>query len=707
MTTTTPTVSGPGGSTLPEGPFESIEEYVTAVDRIRAAAQAYYHGEPEQMDDATYDALVRQVQSTEVAKPQWKVADSPTEVVAGGAAVDGNVPHSEPMLSLDNVFSPDELRDWAERLFRAVGRPVSRFTVEPKIDGLAVAARYVDGKLVQVLTRGTGLVGEDVTAQARHVAGLPDTLSSPVTIEVRGEVHMTKADFEKAQEIRVANGGTSFSNERNAAAGSLRAQNRTYVVPLSFLAYAVHGLPEGSAEAESHAAAMAYIAGLGVATTAQSEAGMPVCATVDELVDVVLRLEVMKPGLAFIIDGGVIKCDLTTDRVEAGASSRAPKWGIAYKYPPDTRETTLVSIELQIGRTGIITPVAKLAPIEVGGVTVTSATLHNFADLLVRDVRVGDKVYVRRAGEVIPEIVGANHGARTPDIVAFESPEVCPNCGDAIDKTHKRWRCVRGRKCHAATSVTYAVSRDCLDIDGLGSKLIVKLIDAGMIQDVADLFVLDVPTLAALDRMGDTLAGKLVANIQAAKQQTFARVLTALGVQGTGRSLSRRIAKHFGSMAALQAATAEQLQAVEGIGREKTVLILAELEELAPVIAKLAERGVNLSDEQPAGVAGGAVLPLVKADGTAMTVVVTGSVPGLTRNEGNEAVEKLGGRSSSSVSAKTDLVVVGDGAGSKADKAASLKRPILPADRFAELLKAALAGDGDRAAVILAEAVSA
>ncbi|GAB7039481.1 MULTISPECIES: NAD-dependent DNA ligase LigA [Catenuloplanes] len=683
-------------------PFETADDYREAITRMREAASAYYAGEDIVMDDATYDALFARVSASEAAHPEWAVADSPTEVVAAGGGVVGDVVHSTPMLSLANVFDADELRQWAARLEKVIGRPVAGFTVEPKIDGMAIAARYVDGTLVQVATRGDGTAGEDVTAQARAVAGLPGELTRPVTVEVRGEVFMTDDDFAKANELRVAHGGAPFANPRNAAAGTLRAQDRAYLAPLSFLAYAVHDLPGG--EGLTHSAAMAAIADLGVTTTAGSPAGMPRCATADELVDAVTALGALRGKLGFDIDGAVIKADAPADRDAAGSSSRAPRWATAFKFPADTRTSTLTKIEVQVGRTGVITPVAVIAPVQVGGVVVTSATLHNFGDLVRRDVRVGDTVFVRRAGEVIPEITGAKLDERPADAVAFTPPEFCPRCGGDIDRSQKRWRCTQGRACGATESLAYFAARDSMDIEGLGDKVIRALVAAGMVTDPADLYELDVDAVAALERMGTTSATKLLANIEGSKTQPMSRVLTGLGVRMTGRSMSRRLAKHFGTMDELTGATVEQLQDVEGVGPERAATIAAELVELAPIIAKLAAHGVNMvepgvvpASERAAAeaeaVPDGPRLPLQNADGSPMTVVVTGSVPGLTRNEGNEAVERLGGKSSGSVSKKTQLVVVGDGAGSKAAKAEELGLRIMPSDRFAALLAAHDAGE--------------
>ncbi|HEY2794387.1 MAG TPA: NAD-dependent DNA ligase LigA, partial [Micromonosporaceae bacterium] len=380
-----------------------------------------------------------------------------------------------------------------------------------------------------------------------------------------------------------------------------------------------------------------------------------------------------------------------------GTTAKSPRWGVAYKYGSLDAVTTLNDVVFQVGRMGHVTPVAVLEPVQVAGVTITSATLHNFADLVLRDVRVGDTVFVRRAGDVIPEITGAVLDQRPADAQPFAAPEVCPRCGGEIDKTQKRWRCTQGRACGARESLAYFVSRDAMDIEGMGDKILDALVAAGHVTDPADLYTLDVPTLAAMERMGTISATKLVAALDASKQRPLSRVLTGLGVRMTGRRLSRRLAQHFGTMAALQAADVEELQQVEGVGPERATVIAAELIDLAGVIAKLDGHGLAMTepDATPAAAATGATdtRPLRKPDGSPYTVVVTGSVPGLTRNEGNEAVEELGGKSSGSVSARTDLVVIGDGAGSKADKAHDLGIRTMTADRFAEALAAFRAGE--------------
>ncbi|HEY0453265.1 NAD-dependent DNA ligase LigA [Actinophytocola sp.] len=653
-------------------PFGTLEDYAAAVAEIRAAAVTYYQGADLLMDDATYDALLARVAATETAHPDWQVAGSPTETVAAGVPIGGDVVHSAPMLGLDNVFGEDGLRKWAARLDKLLGRPAAGYTVEPKIDGLAIAARYVDGRLTLVATRGDGVSGENVTRIARRAAGLPTTLASPVTVEVRGEVFMTETDFAAANELRVGHGEPAFAHPRSAAAGTLRADQRVYAAPLSFLAYAVTGLGP-----LSHSAAMAELARLGVATTA-----MTLCGSVDEVMAAVDALVASRGGLGFGVDGAVTKADAPADRADAGSSSRAPRWGISYKFPVDTRTTTLLGIDVQVGRTGVITPVAVLEPVVISGVTVVSATLHNFGDLVRRNVRVGDTVFVRRAGDVIPEITGAALDQRPESSVPFEPPAVCPRCGGEIDRSQKRWRCVQGRVCGARQTLAYFATRDGMDIEHLGDKIIDQLVAAELVTDPADLYDLDVPTLVRLDRLGEVSAGKLVASIQASKSRPLSKVLTGLGMRMAGRAMCRRLARHFGTMTALLDASVDDLQRVEGVGPERAVTIAAELGDYRPVIEKLMARDVNTTE--PVEVVDS--LPLQRPDGTPMRVVVTGAVPGLSRTEGNEAVERLGGKSSGSVSAKTDLVVVGEGAGSKATKAADLGIRTMPAEEFAALL---------------------
>lgn len=658
-------------------PFAARDAYESAVRRLRAAAAAYYNTDELLMDDVSYDELVHRTAATEAAHPDWQLSESPVGGIAAGVGITGDVTHSVPMLSLDNVFSVEELTGWADRLERVLGRGVAAYTVEPKLDGLALAARYEGGKLALLATRGTGQMGENVTHNASLFSGLPEVLGEPVTIEIRGECFMTDEDFEAANLARLDAGEKAFVNPRNAAAGTLRAEKRAYRIPLSFLAYAVVDLDD-----LDHSSAMARVHELGVRTTADSNVGMTLCSSIDEVVKAIEELGARRAELGFAVDGAVVKADRAIDRDEAGFTSRAPRWGIAYKYPADARMTRLVDITVDTGRTGRMTPVAVLEPVFVGGTTITSATLNNVGHIAARDIRIGDMVWVRRAGEVIPEVTAPQLSERPEGTSPWEPPAVCPNCGSVWDKSQKVWRCPQGRACNAGPSLRYAVSRPCLDIEGFGDKLVDALVDRGDIADVGDIYALDAATIATIERMGETSAANVMAEIDRSKGQPLSRVFAALGVRLTGTRMSRRIARHFQTMDAICSATVEQLAEVDGIGTVRATSIVEELAELAPVIGKLVAAGVNMTEPGlvPSGGAGSAGLPLA-----GKKVVVTGTVPGLSRTEAQEAVERLGGKASGSVSRATDLVVVGEGAGSKEQKAHDLGIEVMAAEEFVRL----------------------
>ncbi|MEU5888795.1 NAD-dependent DNA ligase LigA [Streptomyces sp. NPDC047461] len=689
--------------TTPVAQIVDAAAYAQAVEDAVKAAAAYYEGGTSALDDDTYDRLVRGIAAWEAEHPDEVLSDSPTGKVAGGA-VEGDVPHTVAMLSLDNVFSPEEFTTWTASLARRIGHDVTCFSVEPKLDGLATAARYTHGRLRQLITRGDGTAGEDVSHAIGTIEGLPEELSEPVTVEVRGEVLMTTAQFEHANEVRTAHGGQPFANPRNAAAGTLRAKERAYTVPMTFFGYGLLPLPDTQpALAEqlgqsAHSDLMAQAGGLGVNTTATTPVPGSTADTVEEVLARVQEIAALRAELPFGIDGVVIKADLAVDQATAGSGTRAPRWAIAYKLPAVEKVTRLLEVEWNVGRTGIIAPRAVLEPVEIDGSTITYATLHNPADITRRDLRLGDHVMVYRAGDVIPRIEAPVAHLRTGDEQPIVFPEVCPRCGSAIDTSEQRWRCENGRNCHLVASLSYAAGRDQLDIEGLGHTRVVQFVDAGLVADLADLFTLTRDQLLALERMGDTSTDNLLAALITAKSQPLSRVLCALGVRGTGRSMSRRIARYFATMDNIRAADAEAMQRVDGIGTEKAPSIVAELAELAPLIDKLAAAGVNMTepgatppvpaDDSTAdtdGEAQGAELPLA-----GMAVVVTGSMTGalekLSRNEMNELIERAGGRSSSSVSKKTTLVVAGDGAGSKRVKAEDLGIRLATPDEFATLI---------------------
>ncbi|MER6678435.1 NAD-dependent DNA ligase LigA [Streptomyces sp. NPDC000983] len=677
--------------------------YAQAVEDAVKASAAYYAGGTSAMDDDAYDRLVRGIAAWEADHPDQVLPESPTGKVAGGA-VEGDVPHTVAMLSLDNVFSAEEFTAWTASLARRIGHDVERFSVEPKLDGLAIAARYTAGRLRQLITRGDGTAGEDVSHAIGTIEGLPDQLTEPVTVEVRGEILMTTAQFEHANEVRTAHGGQPFANPRGASAGTLRAKERAYTVPMTFFGYGL--LPGPGTDTAlaarlgelAHSDLMAQAAAYGVNTTATTAVPGITADTVEQVLARVQEIAALRAELPFGIDGIVIKADLADDQRTAGSGSRAPRWAIAYKLPAVEKITRLLEVEWNVGRTGIIAPRAVLEPVEIDGATITYATLHNPADITRRDLRLGDHVMVHRAGDVIPRIEAPVAHLRTGEEQPIAFPETCPRCGAGIDTSEQRWRCENGRNCHLVAALSYAAGRDQLDIEGLGHTRVVQLVDAGLVADLADLFTLTREQLLGLERMGATSTDNLLAAITAAKGQPLSRVLCALGVRGTGRSMSRRIARHFATMDHVRAADAGAMQEVDGIGTEKAPSIVAELAELAPLIDKLAAAGVNMTEPgatPPAssdGDAGDTGEDAERADLplAGMTVVVTGAMTGplekLSRNQMNELIEQAGGRSSSSVSKRTTLVVAGEGAGSKRAKAEDLGIRLATPDEFAEMV---------------------
>jgi DNA ligase (NAD+) len=507
-------------------------------------------------------------------------------------------------------------------------------------------------------------------------------LKQRVSIEIRGEVLMSDEDFEFSNTLRAKLGKTPFVNARNGAAGALRNQGAEAAYPLTFACYGAYG---HTSVVGDYIEAMKFVRSLGV-TTARKSVGLsesPV-DTLSAVQTTIRALNARRDSLGLGIDGAVVKVNTAANRDLAGNSSKAPRWAIAFKYPAQERLATLINVNWQVGRTGVITPRAEITPTEVGGVTVTFATMHNVDHIARNGWRIGDVVGIRRAGDVVPEllapIVENRADTTTYDI---ELPVVCPRCGADIDKAQARWRCSRGRYCGAVEAISYAVSRDALDIEGMGSKLVTQLVESGRVTDVADLFTLTASELAKFDRMGETSAANIFIQIETAKSQPLARFITALGIQGTGRSLSRRVAVGFPSLTELLNASADQLQYVDKIGIEKSRLITSELADLADAIKKLIALGLDKG-----GVATNTAVTASPLAGK--TVVVTGSMTGVlaekSRNEMNELIEAAGGKSSSSVSKNTSLVVAGESAGSKLDKANELGLTVMTPDEFATLL---------------------
>ncbi|MFI1765142.1 NAD-dependent DNA ligase LigA [Streptomyces sp. NPDC020800] len=673
----------------------SRDDYSQAVALIRSASAAYHDSGESPLDDATYDLLRQDVAAYEAAHPEHVSADSPSGKVAEGALEPGAVAHTVPMGSLNNVTTPGELASWHAKLNTAL---FGGLTVENKLDGVALAARYVDGRLVELLLRGNGRHGDDVSHAMGTITGLPEQLTQPYTFEARGEVVFTYEQYEQANAIRAQHGAKPFSSPRAAAAGTLRATNRPYRLEMTFFAYHAVALPLGTGmplpPVATQAQLMEQVACAGVQTTAATPHGLRVVSTVEQAQQLVEKTSAERAGLPFGIDGVVIKANSLIQQAAVGSDARAPLWAVAYKLAPAERITTLEDVKWSIGKTGVLAPRAVLAPVELGGTTVTSATLHNVADMQRLGLRLGDAVTVIQAQDVIPRVLAPVVHLRTEATRPIEIPSVCPECGGTLDRREKRWRCAATAAgtaaCGLPSALHYAGHRDQLDIDGLGPSVIAGLIDGGHVSDVGDLFALSPAQLRKATGDSVVVADKLAAQIEAAKSRPLHRVLAALAVAGTGRELSERLAAHFGSMEAFLAADAVALMAVDGIGVKKARQILSQFPRLAPIVAKLAAAGVNLTG--PCQQENGDTTTPGPLSG--MSVVVTGTMSGtlarLDRSGMRQLIKAAGGSPSESISKKTSLLVVGQRAGSKVAKAEKLGVTLIAEDDFAEQVAAFL-----------------
>lgn len=679
--------------------------YIEARGELQAASAAYYAGEAERMSDYAYDQLWNEVAAAEAAHPEWVEGTPATARVAGGA-VSGEVSRQQPMLSLDNTYTADELTAWLDRVTKQV--PGARFVVEPKLDGNALSLTYRDGQLVLATTRGSGDAGEDVShidyliSNVSHTGVMwPD--GTPFTAELRGEAIFTRDQFTEANRLRVAHGKEPFANPRNGLAGTISGgANREYDTPFIFVCYQAIPTDRPDLDSLDYTDLMAQAAHAGFQVSAPSdtnaaEPSIPIltAAQVPAAVDL---FEQVRHELNVATDGAVVKVVSTADRVVLGASSRAPRWAIAYKFPPEQVSSTLEEVIWQVGRTGVITPRARIAPVFVGGTTIEYATLHNPNDIERKGFLLGDTVLVQRAGEVIPRleapVVAARTGAETPIV----PPAVCPRCGGELDRSQQRWRCLKGRQCGLAEAIAYAVSRDALDIEGLGKVQVGKLVESGAVTKVSDIFLLTAGDLMSRGGVPQANAPKIMEQIAKATKASPARVITALGIRGTGRSMARRLARKFGTLDGVAMASIDELAQVDKIGPIKAALIREELDELSDVVGFLGVHGIGNTPEEYLITPGGSPAGTYNLDTPnslmrrvptleGMTVVVTGSMNGAlagkSRNEVNELVESLGGKSSGSVSKNTSLLVVGEGAGSKLAKATELGVPVLTEDEFA------------------------
>jgi len=654
--------------------------------QLEDANYHYYVEDAPQITDAEYDTLLRELQSLEAEHPELVTPDSPTQRVGAAPAERfEEVTHAVPMLSLDNAFDEAELAAFVKRVADKLERDgeTLAFCCEPKLDGLAVALIYENGQLVQGATRGDGRTGEDVTLNLRTVRSIPLKLRGdavPTLIEVRGEVYMRHSGFEALNERAREKGDKVFANPRNAAAGSLRQLDSSIAAqrPLEFCAYQVARL-EGEDDARSHSDYLKRLRGLGFRTSPL----LDVVTGERGVIDFCHRLGEQRDGLDYDIDGAVLKVDSLRDQRELGFVARAPRWAIAYKYPAQEQITTLNDVAFQVGRVGTLTPVAKLAPVQVAGVTVSNATLHNMDEVARLGVRIGDTVIVRRAGDVIPQIVGVVEAQRPAETRAIEMPTECPVCGSQIERAEGEVaaRCSGGLYCPAQRkeALKHFASRRALDIDGLGEKLIDLLVEREWVQTPADLFRLEAAALAELPRLAEKSANNLVNALQTAKRTTLARFVYAIGIREVGEATAANLARHFGTLQALREATLEALEAVEDVGpvvarHIHTFFRQAHNQEtLDDLIAVGLTWDEQTIAERPQPLAG-------------QTWVLTGTLEDMTRDEGKARLQALGAKVSGSVSKKTAALVAGEAAGSKLDKARELDVEVLDEDTFLQRL---------------------
>ena len=659
-------------------PFNAVKRAAALREQLGQAQIEYYVRDRPALSDTEYDRLFRELQALESTNPELFTPDSPTQRV--GVALQSGFRshrHMARMLSLDNAFDDDELRAFEQSIVRVVGEDVQKlgYTVELKIDGAAIALTYEHGVLVRGATRGDGTEGEDVTVNIRTVKAIPLRLRGtghPDRLEIRGELYLPFDGFEKMNEARVASGEPVFVNPRNAAAGSLRQLDASITAqrPLRFFGYAAV-LPDGSAPARSQWSLLDQLVDWGIPVAPHRQR----CATIDAVAAWANTVEhVTRAELGFAIDGGVVKVNDLALQDELGVrNDRTPRWAIARKFAPDMAETTLIRIDVNVGRTGVLTPFAVLEPVDVGGATVTYASLHNADQIARKDLREGDRVQVVRAGDVIPYVLGPVPERRTGTETPWHMPKRCPSCntstqryGDDVATYCPNVACP-GRQLEG---LAHFVSKDAMDIDGLSYERIRQLLKAELVHDFADLYDVTIEQLSALERFAQKSAENLVAAIAISKQQPLSRVLFGLGIRHVGAQAAQLLARHFGSIDAIIAATTGQLGTVRGIGDiiAQSVADYVVDNTSRALIERLRERGLNLSEPRA-----------VTADGplSGATVVITGTLPGLSRGEATALVEQAGGRVTSSVSRKTSFVVAGDEAGTKMDKAVELGVPVI------------------------------
>ena len=669
----------------PSSPKNLADRYAFLQEELARLEHAYYVLDAPLLPDIEYDRLYREMLAIEAAYPDWVTSESLSQRVGGAALKEfDSVQHAVPMLSLNNAFEDTELIAFDRRCREGLHTDHVDYAGELKFDGLAISLRYENGSLVRAATRGDGASGEDVTANIKTIRAIPLKLlgkNIPVVLEVRGEVFMYLKDFQKMNQQAAVLGEKEFANPRNAAAGSLRQLDSKITAkrPLSFFAYGLGALdPQSWLPATHEELLNAYV-----------ELGLPVCPerrvlkSVEEILTFYNEIGAKRDSLPYDIDGVVYKVNAFAEQVKLGFVSRAPRFALAHKYPAQEALTTVLGIDVQVGRTGAITPVARLSPVEVGGVTVTNATLHNEDEVKRKDVRIGDTVSVRRAGDVIPEVVSVIKERRPVGTSEFTMPIRCPVCDSHIERLADEAvaRCSGGLFCGAQRkqALIHFAHRRALDIEGLGEKIVDQLVDLNLVRTPADLYHLGFTALANLERMGDKSADNLIQAINKSRNTSLARFIFALGIRHVGETTAKDLANHYQSIHALMDATLEDLLTVKDVGPVVADSIVSFMEEAhnREVIEQILAAGMQLSVEEK----------IISAAVAGKTFVLTGTFPTMTRDKAKELLEKAGAKVTGSVSKKTDNVVAGSDSGSKLTKAEELGIAVIDEAAMLELLK--------------------
>ena len=643
---------------------------------LKQANYQYYVLDDPQMPDFEYDRLLRELEELEAQHPEWIQPDSPTQRV-GGEAVSQfeKVTHPVPLMSLQDVFSLEELNDFLGKILASF--PGISFSVEPKIDGLSVALEYIDGKFVRGATRGDGQVGEDVTENLKTIRSIPMVLeNAPAHLIVRGEVFMPKKSFEKLNQQQEAEEKPLFANPRNAAAGSLRQLNPKIAAKRGLDIYIFNIQQAEGVSFTSHQESLEYLKALKFKVIPHKN-----LSSVQSIDQEILSINENRELLTCDIDGAVVKVDDLALREQLGNTAKFPRWAAAYKYPPEIKPTVVEDIVVQVGRTGVLTPKAVVRPVRLAGTTVTNATLHNQDFIRERDIRIGDTVLIRKAGEIIPELLEVDLAKRPQNAVPYFLPETCPVCGAPVvqDPEGAFLRCT-GAECPAQLSrnIAHFVSRDAMDIDGLGSSIVDALISRGLVHSPADIYDLSLEDISSLWKSGTTAAKKLLAAIEESKTRDVSRLIYGLGIRQVGAKTGKILASVFGNLDGLMAATQEELTQIPDIGAitAQSIYSWFRQEQSIHMIRRLREQGVNFASQRQ----------VTDSRFAGKTFVLTGALTKFTREEASEKIELLGGKTSGSVSKKTSFVIVGENAGSKERKARELGIPILSEDDFLAML---------------------